>query len=764
MTTTMPGPPRLPSGAVPASPPGGQPFQLPDFYMPYPARLNPHLDGARQHSKEWAGVMGFLEPAQGHHIWDENDLDRHDYGLLCAYTHPECDGPELNLITDWYVWVFFFDDHFLELFKKTGDAAGAKTHLDRLRDFMPVDGKELPEPENPVERGLADLWPRTVPAMSAAWRQRFSTTTKNLLEESLWELGNIRQGRIANPIEYIEMRRKVGGAPWSANLVEHACAAEVPAEIAATRPLRVLSDTFSDAVHLRNDIFSYQRETEQEGEVNNGVLVLERFLGLDAQQAADAVNDLLTSRMQQFEHTAITELPPLFAEHAVPPAGQAAVAGYVKGLADWQSGGHEWHLRSSRYMNAGGQAATAPAGPTGLGVFLARPPSSAALGWKRLRSFTVPPYQPVGPVSPPQLRMPYPLRLSPHLDSARENLVAWGQQTGMLDPVPGAPFGALWREKDLRAFDFALASAGMAPEASPPGLDLISGWLCWGTYADDYYPAVFGPARNLAAARAQNERLLACMPVTPASTPAPANALERGLADLWSRSTQTLTEGERASLRAGVAEMIGSWLWEMAGEILHRVPDPVDSIEMRRLTFGARLTMTLSQLSGRAPMPGEIGQAKPVRELQDTASDYLCLVNDIFSYQKEVEFEGQVNNTVLAVQCFFDCTPDQAVAITADLANARMSQFERVVADGLPALCEERQLDLRATEALQRHVREIQDWMAGVLNWHTGTHRYPEADLIERYRPVPRRLPGPTGLGSLVATLDGRLDPRAARL
>ena len=25
--------------------------------------------------------------------------------------------PRLDLITDWYVWVFFFDDHFLALFK-----------------------------------------------------------------------------------------------------------------------------------------------------------------------------------------------------------------------------------------------------------------------------------------------------------------------------------------------------------------------------------------------------------------------------------------------------------------------------------------------------------------------------------------------------------------------------------------------------------------------------------------------------------------------
>lgn len=242
-----------------------QPFELPDFYMPYPARLNPHVDQARAHTREWAAEMGFFETQQGHHIWDESDLERHDYGLLCAYTHPECDGPELDLITDWYVWVFYFDDHFLELYKRTQDSEGARDYLRRLQDFMPLTGTEMPEPTNPVERGLADLWPRTVPSMSLDWRRRFAVTTQALLEESRWELANITEGRIANPIEYIEMRRKVGGAPWSANLVEHAVRAEVPAELAATRPLCVLRDTFSDGVHLRNDIFSYEREVREEG-------------------------------------------------------------------------------------------------------------------------------------------------------------------------------------------------------------------------------------------------------------------------------------------------------------------------------------------------------------------------------------------------------------------------------------------------------------------------------------------------------------------
>src|SRR4030095_9545402 len=100
---------------------------------------------------------------------------------------------------------------------------------------------------------LLDLWARTVPAMSRAWRERFITSTHNLMVESMWELENIDRGRIANPIEYIQMRRRVGGAPWSANLVEYAADAELPDDLAARRPMRVLSGTISDAVHLRND-------------------------------------------------------------------------------------------------------------------------------------------------------------------------------------------------------------------------------------------------------------------------------------------------------------------------------------------------------------------------------------------------------------------------------------------------------------------------------------------------------------------------------
>jgi germacradienol/geosmin synthase len=471
-----------------------QPFALPEFHTPWPARLNPHLPRARVHAKRWARDMSMIE---GSGVWDEGDFDAHDYALLCAYTHPDAAADDLDLVTDWYVWVFFFDDHFLTRYKQTRDRAGAKAYLDRLPAYLRADDDAAgPEPTNPVERGLADLWRRTVPFRTRHWRDRFAESTRQLLDESLWELANISADRIPDPVEYVEVRRKVGGAPWSAGLVEHAVHAEVPAVLAGSRPMRVLRDAFADGVHLRNDIFSYQRETESEGEVNNGVLVVERFLGCAPQQAADVVNDLLTSRLHQFENTALTELAPLFAESGLDPARCADTLRYVRGLRDWQAGGHEWHLRSGRYMNRQRPF-------TGL-------PGGLGTGGVRVRAaqFGHVPYRPVGPTRLPEFHQPFPLRLSPHLAAGRRANLAWCQAVGLFEPA--APW---WTPELVRGFDLALCAAALHWRAGPGDLNVAADWLAWGTYADDWFPAVFGRTGDLVGARLCHERLADLMPL-----------------------------------------------------------------------------------------------------------------------------------------------------------------------------------------------------------------------------------------------------------
>ncbi|MBA0054206.1 germacradienol/geosmin synthase [Streptomyces sp. AJS327] len=691
---------------------------------------------------------------EGSGVWEEADLEAHDYALLCAYTHPDATGPDLDLVTDWYVWVFFFDDHFLELFKRTNDRAGGKAYLDRLPAFMPLDPEAgTPEPRNPVEAGLADLWARTVPAMSAQWRARFAESTENLLNESLWELSNINAGRVPNPVEYIEMRRKVGGAPWSAGLVEFAAHAEVPAELAESRPLRVLRDAFSDAVHLRNDLFSYQRETAEEGELSNGVLVLEHFLGCSTQESAEAVNDLLTSRVQQFEHTALTELGPLFTERGTPPPAAADVLNYVKGLQDWQSGGHEWHLRSSRYMNEGA-ARDAPVptavprhpglrGPTGLGssaaaLRLTTPRAETA----RSRRFRHVPHQPVGPSQLPPLDMPFTPGRSPHLEGARRAVVSWAHRMGILAPQPGVPASHVWDEERIIDYDLPLCAAGLHPTATPEELDLASAWLAWGTYGDDYYPVVFGRPRDLVGAKVCTERLATFMPLESPGTfeLTPVNALERSLADLWTRTAGPMEPPARRAFRASIESMTESWLWELANQAQHRIPDPVDYLEMRRFTFGSDLTMSLCRLRHGSRLSPEVYRSGPVRSLENAAADYAALLNDVFSYQKEIEFEGEVHNAVLVVQNFFDCDYPTALAMTGDLMAGRMSQFQHVAAHELPVLCEDLELDEEARSALRGYVKDLENWLSAILVWHRECRRYTEEDLL-RHQATPPALP-----------------------
>ncbi|MFF7733357.1 germacradienol/geosmin synthase Cyc2 [Streptomyces sp. NPDC007984] len=699
-----------------------QPFELPDFYLPHPARLNPHVDEARAHSTAWAREMGMLE---GSGVWEQADLDAHDYGLLCAYTHPDCDGPALSLITDWYVWVFFFDDHFLEMYKRNPDRVAGKAHLDRLPLFMPPDlFAPVPQPRNPVEAGLADLWARTVPAMSEDWRRRFAVATEHLLNESMWELSNIDEGRIANPVEYIEMRRKVGGAPWSAGLVEYATA-EVPAAVAGTRPLRVLMETFSDAVHLRNDLFSYQREVEDEGENSNGVLVLETFFGCTTQEAADTVNDVLTSRLHQFEHTAFTEVPAVALEKGLGPDEIAAVAAYTKGLQDWQSGGHEWHLRSSRYMNENAARGGSPwPGCSGTGTSAADVRALlTAAGAERVRAHAHVPYQKVGPARIPDIRMPFPLELSPHVDGARRNLREWAGRMGILAE-------GVWDEDKLRAYDLALCSAGLDPDATPEALDLSAQWLAWGTYGDDYYPLVYGHRRDLAAARLTTARLSDCMPVEGAPPP-PANAMERGLADLWVRTTAGMTPEARRTLKQAVNVMTESWVWELSNQFFNRVPDPVDYLEMRRATFGSDLTLSLCRMGHGPAVPPEVYRSGPVRSLENAAMDVGCLVNDVFSYQKEIEFEGEMHNAILVVQTFFGCDYPTGLGIVHDLMTRRLEQFEHVVAHELPVLYDDFKLGREAREAMGTYVADLRNWMSGILHWHREVDRY-KAEWLSR--------------------------------
>jgi germacradienol/geosmin synthase len=419
-------------------------------------------------------------------------------------------------------------------------------------------------------------------------------------------------------------------------------------------------------------------------------------------------------------------VPALAVEKGLTPVDLAAVAAYAQGLQDWQSGGHEWHMRSSRYMNEGALSASRPFGVAGFGTSASDMRGLLAdAGAERLRAYTHVPFQKVGPSQLPDFHMPFEVSLSPHLDGARQRLTPWMHSMGMLQE-------GVWDEDKLLAYDLPLCSAGLDPDATPEELDLSSRWLSWGTYGDDYYPMVFGQRRDLAAARLCTERLSACMPLGGGDALLPANGMERGLIDLWARTTAEMTPDQRRTFRAAVEVMTESWLWELSNQIQNRIPDPVDYMEMRRATFGSDLTMSLCRMGHGPKVPPEVYRSGPVRSLENAAADYACLLNDVFSYQKEIEYEGEVHNGILVVQNFFGCDYPTALGIIHDLMTQRMQQFQHVAAHELPILYDDFKLSDEARGIMDGYVVELQNWMSGILKWHQDCRRYGAADLARR--------------------------------
>ena len=344
----------------------------------------------------------------------------------------------------------------------------------------------------------------------------------------------------------------------------------------------------------------------------------------------------------------------------------------------------------------------------------------------------------------PEMYVPFELRLSPHVETARESAVDWSHKMGITTE-------GVWNEQSLHDYDLALCAAGINPTGPAEELELGTHWLVWGTYGDDFYPKVFG--RDYAAARTSNARLKALLPVE-LSVPSvlPANALERALADLWVRTAGPLAVHERRMFRHAVEKMIDSWLWEQDNHRLNRIPDPVDYVEMRRRTFGSDMTMSLARISRLSVLPAAVYRTRPVQSMENSMMDCACLINDMFSYRKEIEFEGEVHNSVLVVRNFLGCTQDRAFEVVNDLLTARMRQFEHVVAQELPALVTDMALDQAARAALDSYVQQLQDWVAAIINWHRKCHRYADADLERKELvPAPARAGALTGLGTSAA-------------
>ncbi|NWB26764.1 terpene synthase family protein [Pseudomonas gingeri] len=153
--------------------------------------------------------------------------------------------------------------------------------------------------------------------------------------------------------------------------------------------------------------------------------------------------------------------------------------------------------------------------------------------------------------------------------------------------------------------------------------------------------------------------------------------------------------------------------------------EPLDLLafaEVRRYTGATHLLFSAGESAQHAELPDAFCRSWPFQILQDSASDVVVLVNDIFSYGKESHYD-EINNYVVVCQHHLGLSLQAAMVFVNDLSSARLQAFEQARAR-LPLFIERQQYPHTQRAAIERYIDMLESWMSGNLAWSLQVPRY----------------------------------------
>ncbi|MFI8825698.1 hypothetical protein [Streptomyces sp. NPDC053431] len=330
----------------------------------------------------------------------------------------------------------------------------------------------------------------------------------------------------------------------------------------------------------------------------------------------------------------------------------------------------------------------------------------------------------------PELWMPHPLRVNPHLPALRAESESWAREMGMLIDDEGGPsHRAIWTRHKFQAMTVDALTAWTLPDAAPDDLRLNHRFNIWALAWDDYFAATFKRTGDLRGALEFTARLHAFLsPQRGQGQPEPVNAVERGIADLQRQLFPPKLAHWRQEFNRAVARYIDAGVEELANSRAGRVPHLIDYAPFRRESFAAHTAPYSVELSTGARIPERIRSGRTMRGLLAAFMDVMGLANDIASYEREVHEERDVNNLVVVMAASLGIPLREAVPAAVHLVNTRMRDFEQLRREAV-------RLPARASGPHPEESAELETWiegacgfLSGLYAWYTGAPRYVSAE------------------------------------
>ena len=264
---------------------------LPALFVPFPSAINEYADSVHQRTTEWLRRFMVLANETAYRRFSDIKI-----GRLAARFHPEAPLDALQLISDWYGWMFFWDD------QRDETEIGKQPSLLAARNvgFLEVLTDAGSSESDPLARALRDLRERLLAkATTQAWMRRFVGSIEEHFASTVWEATNRSLGVTPDIDSYVRMRPVTGGLNIDTQFIEIAERAYPPPKIWSDDTVRGMVLASNNAVCWANDMFSLEKELRR-NDVHNLVLILQLEQGLTLQAAFDRAIEMHNSEVRAF--------------------------------------------------------------------------------------------------------------------------------------------------------------------------------------------------------------------------------------------------------------------------------------------------------------------------------------------------------------------------------------------------------------------------------------------------------------------------------
>ncbi|MEU3755772.1 hypothetical protein AB0H17_23860 [Streptomyces olivoreticuli] len=331
---------------------------LPRLEYPFESLVSPLADEVDAECFRWGLEQRIF------HLGDPEEYRGTRVGWLAARTAPCATREGLQLLADWQMWLFAFDDGFCD---ESEFGARPATMIRRVVDFAGVlesgggeyhaahSAGELLDVENglggclgravesPFRAALADLAVRLRPCAQGYQWARFVSAVQGYFMAQCWEAANRSAtgagGAPPPPTEYVRLRRHSGAVRTCIALTDVADGFALPAEDYDDPEVVAVTDMAVDVACWANDIMSYPKEVARSQIVHSLPAVLGHWRGLDPQQALQDAARMHDEQVRRY----------LAAERTVRARASEPLYRYLDGLRFWMSGNLSWSLETARY-------------------------------------------------------------------------------------------------------------------------------------------------------------------------------------------------------------------------------------------------------------------------------------------------------------------------------------------------------------------------------------------------------------------------------